>query len=254
LGIPARYVEGYVFSYGDVQAGTLVRGEDYDDWYNGYSLMGKTGVVTVELNDVHAHAWTEVFDSKLGWVPIDVTPSSIGAEAEEDKDFWDVFNKWMDNNTNADTEEEEQTNDNGITTESLYGFAFTVTVVIVVVLLLFSYKRIIEFYKLRRSFATGDKSQNILNRYKYVCGLIRKHHSDFDACESHIAQLEYMADTFNSTTDEKEIFADILEKISYSKNCDIDEQMYEKLKKYLVETERKIRKVSTRKVIKNKKK
>jgi hypothetical protein len=252
LGIPARYVEGYVFSYGDVQKGTLEKNENYDDWYDGYSLMGKTGVVTVEINDVHAHAWTEVFDSKLGWVPIDVTPSSIGAEVEDDKDFWEVFNKWMDNNTNADTEDEEQANDNGITTESLYGFAFTVIVVIAVLLILFSYKKIIEFYKLRRSFATNNKSQNILNRYKYVCNLIRKTHSYFDACESHIAQLEYMSDTFNSVTDEKESFADVLEKISYSKHCDIDEQMYEKLKKYLIETERKIRKVSIRKVSKNK--
>lgn len=52
MGIPARYVEGYV-----------VRGSDWDDDDKAV------------LKDDAAHAWVEIFVKGIGWVPVDVTPS-----------------------------------------------------------------------------------------------------------------------------------------------------------------------------------
>ena len=52
-GIPARYVEGYYISAGDIAG----------------SKDGKTTVT-----GSNAHAWVEVYFDGIGWLPVDVTP------------------------------------------------------------------------------------------------------------------------------------------------------------------------------------
>lgn len=54
MGIPARYVEGYVVMKAD--------GNDYE-----YSSVVK---------DDAAHAWVEIYIKGVGWIPVDVTPAS----------------------------------------------------------------------------------------------------------------------------------------------------------------------------------
>lgn len=52
LGVPARYVEGYAVNNDNVAGGT------------------------VTVLDSSAHAWVEIFAEGIGWVPVEVTPSS----------------------------------------------------------------------------------------------------------------------------------------------------------------------------------
>lgn len=89
MGIPARYVEGYAFSYAEVvENGELVEGADYHEYYKGFSEIGETALVQVEIPEAYAHAWVEIFDSKRGWIVVDPTPSS----AEEERiSFWEAF-------------------------------------------------------------------------------------------------------------------------------------------------------------------
>ncbi len=89
MGIPARYVEGYAFSYANVvENGELVPGADYNDYYSGFSEIGATALVQIEIPEASAHAWVEIFDSERGWIVVDPTPSSA---EEERTSFWDVF-------------------------------------------------------------------------------------------------------------------------------------------------------------------
>lgn len=89
MGVPARYVEGYAFSYTDVvERGELVEGAAYDDYYTGFSEIGATALIQMEIPDANAHAWVEIFDSGRGWLVVDPTPSST---EEETTSFWDVF-------------------------------------------------------------------------------------------------------------------------------------------------------------------
>ncbi|MDE5716383.1 MAG: DUF58 domain-containing protein [Lachnospiraceae bacterium] len=89
MGIPARYVEGYAFSYADVvENGELVEGADYDDYYKGFSEIGATALVQVEIPGAYAHAWVEIFDRERGWIVVDPTPSSAEGETAS---FWEVF-------------------------------------------------------------------------------------------------------------------------------------------------------------------
>lgn len=89
MGIPARYVEGYAFSYADVvENGILVEGKTYGDYYNGYAPLGETALVEMEIPDAYAHAWVEIYVDNKGWVVVDPTPSST----EEDRtSFWEAF-------------------------------------------------------------------------------------------------------------------------------------------------------------------
>ena len=89
MGIPARYVEGYSFSYADVvENGELVEGADYDAYYTGFSELGATALVQIEIPSAYAHAWVEIYDGERGWLVVDPTPSATEAETTS---FWDVF-------------------------------------------------------------------------------------------------------------------------------------------------------------------
>lgn len=54
LGIPARYVTGYVVPASDFSAGD-----------SGFSA---------EVPDTQAHAWVEIYQNGIGWIPLEVTP------------------------------------------------------------------------------------------------------------------------------------------------------------------------------------
>ena len=59
LGVPARYVVGYVAKAADFRP---------DHW--------------AEIQDNQAHAWVEVFSSSQGWIPVEVTPGRATVNAE----------------------------------------------------------------------------------------------------------------------------------------------------------------------------
>ena len=87
IGIPARYVEGYGVDPEDIsEEGTIQYDKKYQDYYDGYSEVGETAVVSVNVTDASAHAWVEVFDPDLGWQVADVTPST--GEEPEDNGLW----------------------------------------------------------------------------------------------------------------------------------------------------------------------
>lgn len=64
-GVPSRYMEGYYLSPKDMSA---------------YS---NTKDVSLELDDSNAHAWVEIYEDQVGWVPVEVTPGYYTLEEEE---------------------------------------------------------------------------------------------------------------------------------------------------------------------------
>lgn len=89
MGIPARYVEGYVFSYNEITAnGEMIEDAKYEDYFSGYSAIGETGLIELEIPDANAHAWVEIYVQDKGWIVVDPTPM---ADSEAEESFWDVF-------------------------------------------------------------------------------------------------------------------------------------------------------------------
>lgn len=64
-GVPSRYMEGYFLSP-----------KDMADYAN-------TSDVSLELYDNDAHAWVEIYEDGIGWVPVEVTPGYFTLEEEE---------------------------------------------------------------------------------------------------------------------------------------------------------------------------
>lgn len=83
-GIPARYVEGYVIQFNNIASASLKTGEKTEDWIDGETGLSETGVVTVDIPDANAHAWTEIYIDGFGWIPVDFTPPSTDIDTEEE--------------------------------------------------------------------------------------------------------------------------------------------------------------------------
>lgn len=68
-GVPARYVEGYVLLPEE-----LSNAKPTDD--EGYYEM--------DVTDLNAHAWVEIYESNYGWIPIEATPGFYEGSLVED--------------------------------------------------------------------------------------------------------------------------------------------------------------------------
>ncbi len=74
LGIPARYVEGYVVRPVDIQKGKNVdEGEITTLNLDGTVTATTVPYLEVEVPDSAAHAWVEIYLDNYGWFPVEVT-------------------------------------------------------------------------------------------------------------------------------------------------------------------------------------
>ncbi len=96
MGLPTRYVEGYVITFDDMTSGTILEEENYQDWLWGDYQTENSAVISVEVPDASAHAWVEVYFEGLGWVPIEMTNAAIAEPEEDPYDFWNNANNPLD--------------------------------------------------------------------------------------------------------------------------------------------------------------
>ena len=89
MGVPARYVEGYVIPATAISNAEST-GEQYSDYMTGTSPIGETGVIKVEITDASAHAWVEIYSDGFGWIPVEMTPPST-EDSNDTSGFWDAF-------------------------------------------------------------------------------------------------------------------------------------------------------------------
>lgn len=190
MGIPARYVEGYAMPFETVLASEEdTSGLTYEDMYDGYSLIGDSTVLSVEVSDAMAHAWVEIYVDGFGWKTIELTPGSA-EEADED-DFWSAFTRMLQNSDIADG---GQDTDNGFEIDLMkYSFVIYIFLgIICFILLLVILKNLLG--KLRRYMRCHQKNQReaIIATYANDCDKIRLCRKDFDGCRSHREQLQYI--------------------------------------------------------------
>jgi len=74
LGIPARYVEGYVINPKDVSEAEKIENENVDEWIWGIDDTKDLNVVRVDINDYCVYSWVEIYKEGFGWITADVSP------------------------------------------------------------------------------------------------------------------------------------------------------------------------------------
>ncbi len=174
MGIPARYVEGYVISMSDVVDSTLLDDEDYEDWLEGDAEIGQTAVIEVEVDDSRAHAWCEVYLNGYGWVPVEFTVA--GTTDEEDTDYWNLWSNLMSSTTDDD-------GNNALAAImgtdigqifSIIGRVLLAALIVAAVIFAIRYYR---EYQARlagkQSFYSGNNAK-VLKQYQKLCRLIKK--------------------------------------------------------------------------------
>lgn len=85
LGIPARYVEGYALDYmpGMYEDEEVLIGENYSDWVEQGGIGMTQHPVKIQLTDISAHGWVEIYKDNYGWVPVELTPGADELELEK---------------------------------------------------------------------------------------------------------------------------------------------------------------------------
>lgn len=212
MGIPARYVEGYAFGLEAALASEVNRSKQYSDYYRGYSLIGESAVLDVEVTDAMAHAWVEVYIDGFGWKVVEVTPGSN--ETSDEGNFWDAFASFL-----SDSSGGEESGTEGIFGElkiEQYSWLIYVVAMCVVLILVIGVGRIV----LRKSVRyyrchVGEKTIVAVAYYADLCDMMRLCNSDFNQCRSHTEQLEYINQHFDLDLDVMECSFK-LEKLSFS--------------------------------------
>lgn len=231
MGIPARYVEGYAIDYNQITDGELVEGAKYEDYYEGYSELGKTALVEVNVTDADAHAWIEIYDHENGWVPIEVTP--VG-EVEEVEDFWTMFEEIMGDadEGNADviiTEGEGLKISDELIRNICYFVVGIIMAVLLVILAGKGVKKLIFIVK----FSKAGNSDRLIMKYTVFCQKKRKKDKSFRDKLNYRQQINYLCEYFDfGSVSEGDEIIDILEKAGFS-GKEISENDYLKVTNWL---------------------
>lgn len=240
MGIPARYVEGYAFSYEAALSSEINEDLEYEDYYRGYSEIGKSAVLDVEVTDAMAHAWVEIYIDGFGWKQVEVTPGSNEVVEEED-DFWSVFRQML---QNTDINRGNGTNNFG--TLKLSQYTWLIYVVLGICLFVITVKICaVLIRKILRYMSCHQKNQReaMVCYYRDLCNMIRVCHKEFNACKSHYEQLMYIRNMGIELSDIREL-SSRLELISYS-NSEVDDDYLDNIKNELKEIRKGIWKHAT---------
>ncbi len=212
MGIPARYVEGYAIDYEQIYNGELVDGADYKDYYNGYSELGETALISVDVTDADAHAWVEVYDIKEGWHPVEVTPYDT-ADEEETEDFWDMFADVMDDsNADGGVQVEEifgnREKINSVVRKIIYLICSALVLIVGIVICV----RICLWIKACIVMARANLSDKLIYYYQSKCSKLRKKNKIFADKMNYRQQVEWLVEA-NDSADTKYINKKSQEKV-----------------------------------------
>ena len=198
MGIPARYVEGYAVSYNDIMLnGEIIEDKDYNDYYDGYSLLGETAMVQVNVTDANAHAWVEVYEAGKGWHVVDVTPA--GSVEETDEEFWDMFDRIV----NPQTDGTGEGNDDGqgagfnISDRTLKQIGLIMLGIIIAGFVLFMILKGYRMLLIYIRYMQSGNSDKLIMKYSQMCERLTKRAkrmkcTEFGNCHNYHTQLEYI--------------------------------------------------------------
>ena len=245
MGIPARYVEGYAIDYEQILSGELVEDADYADYYDGYSEIGETAYVQVNVTDADAHAWVEVYDPVVGWYPVDVTPSS---NAEEDvTNFWDEFADFMGGNESGSDTITENGNALTIPDNLMQNIVYALAAIAALVVVFLFGRRFVIGMLFYIRLAKAPYNEKLVLYYRRMVQQYGKRHKEFVTCKNYENQIQYMLTQMTAGEKKTELEAhvdEVIETLNIAgfSNQTVEETTYKKTREYLKKLRRAVRK------------
>ena len=123
LGIPARYVEGYVITPDQITKGEKIRRPDaWIEYTSEGTLSKEQAAYTFNVKDASAHAWVEIFMPGYGWVTVEVTPAysldGITGTQQEEYDQEEVYPDEKESEAESEEESVEESEEDTDSSES----------------------------------------------------------------------------------------------------------------------------------------
>lgn len=230
-GIPARYVEGYAIDYNQIVMGELVDDAKYEDYFQGYSELGETALVEVNVTDADAHAWVEIYSKEKGWHPVEVTPTG---EVEETEDFWTAFENFT-NETGDGTGTDTDGGLLNIVSDSLIKrIGIAIFGVVILTILVFVCKLGIAQLIFMIRFNKAGMNDRLIMRYSRLRARRAKYDKTFAKCMNYRDQVTYLVNKQvqkqkpTIASDEMEYMIEVLEQAGFS-NRQISETDYQRI-------------------------
>ncbi len=171
LGIPTRYIEGYMVSLTDIVNAEGIT-DDTTGWIDENTTPRfDTGVIKLDVTDGSAHAWTEIYVDGYGWIPYDFTPPSFD-ENNTNFSLGSFFQSLFMSRPDDSSEENSSSDNNNETTRSRYSFVasfgfivypLTCIVIFIIVLLL--------CFKVAKYLALQIRIMSSYNKHSYGSAL-----------------------------------------------------------------------------------
>ncbi len=236
LGIPARYVEGYAIDYTDItEDGELLPQERYEDYYDGYSPMGETGVVQLDVTDANAHAWVEIYQEGKGWQVVELTPYSQ-EEEEASPGFWSIFMRFLNSAGGQADQAGEETDNAGFTVDehtkevskNILG-----AVLLTVALALGVWRLCLWLGYLLRYQRSGYNDRVVMEYGRRMKGC-RKKHPELAGQLNYETQIRWMAaqDLWKLEKEEEERITKLLEQAGFASK-ELEEEDYQWVRRLL---------------------
>lgn len=189
LGIPTRYVEGYVITYEDLMEGVIVENEKITDYNPSLVLPSDAHVLDVSIADDKAHAWLEYYDPAFGWKVFEATTASTQEYGSQD--FWRSFYGFLNQNEPSKSELKLGKSPIGKSVVQIFRYIMLGALVFffVIVWLFLSYK----YTKQYRSYHRNRYNINVRNLYKLIAKRVEHHYPDFAYIVKTKDQLDFIA-------------------------------------------------------------
>lgn len=186
-GIPARYVEGYLITPEDVEG-----------------VLANSAII---LDGTHAHAWVEIYQDGLGWVPFEVTPPYLKVMESADEIQGADPQKDPETQKDEDAAQEEITDENYEQAPNQSAFGDTLvniakillyvvlasSIIFLVLAALYILRGRTALKKRRRAMREGAPKETVLSLFTYALQLLSalglpQEKGPLAACEQPIAK------------------------------------------------------------------
>lgn len=194
MGIPARYVEGYVVTYDDISNhSTIVEGANFNDYLPDTMMSSPSlaSVLDVSVTDYGAHAWVEYYDPDFGWRVFEATTANR-SDLETNTDFWSALYQLLGQQDDASasglSDGVEGSDNKKIESFVIY---FVIVLLILLCLGVFGFYGL-SWYREYRSYHRNFIGINVRNYYKMISRKISKRYHTFAYLVTFQEQLDFI--------------------------------------------------------------